>query len=411
MKQHILISIFCISISSYAQIANTPSNLNACDDNYDGILTFDLTVLNFEILGGQSPSDYILSYHESMADAGNNINQINPSAYTVISSMTIYARVTEQSSGNYDTTSFDLVVHPIPNINQPSPYAVCDDDNDGAVTFDLSSKTNEIIGTETDVEVSYYLTQIDAQTRTNALNVSYNSNLSNQIIYARIEKIITSCFVVTTLELVIQDCRDEDSDGVINSDEDVNGNGNLDDDDTDDDGTPDYLDSDDDGDNIDTADELIDQSTTSKFDNTSKTSSSIIIDTDNDTIENYLDDDDDGDGVLTKDEDYNNNGTPLDDDTNNNSIPDYLEKNVALSITGVENINFLLYPNPTKDVLYINTKLGIKIEKIQLYSITGKLLFNNKNNKEVSLRHFPKGIYILNIISDNNNFTKKIIKN
>ncbi|MFN3909367.1 MAG: FKBP-type peptidyl-prolyl cis-trans isomerase [Flavobacterium sp.] len=44
--------------------------------------------------------------------------------------------------------------------------------------------------------------------------------------------------------------RDSDRDGVLNIDEDINGNGNLYDDDTDGDGIPDFLDVDDDGDNV-----------------------------------------------------------------------------------------------------------------------------------------------------------------
>jgi len=48
-------------------------------------------------------------------------------------------------------------------------------------------------------------------------------------------------------------------------------------------------------------------------------------DTDEDLIPNYLDIDDDGDGILTKDEDANEDGDPTNDDTDNDGIPDYLD--------------------------------------------------------------------------------------
>ncbi|WP_299527475.1 FKBP-type peptidyl-prolyl cis-trans isomerase [uncultured Lutibacter sp.] len=49
-------------------------------------------------------------------------------------------------------------------------------------------------------------------------------------------------------------------------------------------------------------------------------------DTDGDLIPNYLDTDDDGDGILTKDEDANGDGDLTNDDTDNDGIPNYLDK-------------------------------------------------------------------------------------
>lgn len=71
---------------------------------------------------------------------------------------------------------------------------------------------------------------------------------------------------------------DADRDGVVNNDEDVDGDGDVLNDDTDEDG-----------------------------------------------IRNYLDIDDDNDGVLTRDEDPNGDGDPTNDDTDGDGIPDYLD--------------------------------------------------------------------------------------
>ncbi len=49
-------------------------------------------------------------------------------------------------------------------------------------------------------------------------------------------------------------------------------------------------------------------------------------DTDGDRVPDYLDPDDDGDGVLTKEEDANGDGDPRNDDTDGDGIPDYLDK-------------------------------------------------------------------------------------
>ena len=107
---------------------------------------------------------------------------------------------------------------------------------------------------------------------------------------------------------------DDDGDGVLTIDEDLDSDGDLTNDDTDGDGIPNYLDNDDDGDGILTINEDLDSDGNLTND-----------DTDGDDIPNYLDNDDDGDSVLTKDEDLNGNGDPRDDDTDEDNIPNYLD--------------------------------------------------------------------------------------
>ncbi|WP_242203227.1 DUF7619 domain-containing protein [Aestuariivivens insulae] len=84
----------------------------------------------------------------------------------------------------------------------------------------------------------------------------------------------------------------------------------------------------------------------------------------------------------------------------------------SLGIGGKELIDsFRIYPNPTNDIIYLSSKNGTIIEKVEVYSISGKLLFQNKEiTNKVDLKCFPKGMYFLNIVSDKGSVTKKIIK-
>ena len=82
---------------------------------------------------------------------------------------------------------------------------------------------------------------------------------------------------------------DLDCDGVLNVDEDLNGNSDYTDDDTDGDGIPNYLDKDDDNDGILTIFEDTDDDGTPNND-----------DTDGDGFKDYLDTDSDNDGVMTR---------------------------------------------------------------------------------------------------------------
>lgn len=122
---------------------------------------------------------------------------------------------------------------------------------------------------------------------------------------------------------------DSDNDGVLDTQEDVNGDGNLANDDTDGDGIADYQDADDDGDTIPTAQERSRGDSNGdgipNYRDADDDGDSIPTieelaygDTDGDTIPNFLDRDDDGDGVDTIFE-----GRA---DSNMDGIPDYLDQ-------------------------------------------------------------------------------------
>ncbi len=66
--------------------------------------------------------------------------------------------------------------------------------------------------------------------------------------------------------------------------------------------------------------------------------------------------------------------------------------------------NFIVYPNPTSGVVYIE---GNKSQdEYIVYSVIGEKILTAKNTNEIDLSHLPKGVYYLKI----GNSTKKIVK-
>lgn len=122
---------------------------------------------------------------------------------------------------------------------------------------------------------------------------------------------------------IITVLTEDDNDGVPTILEYVFVDGKLRD--TDGDGIPDYKDADDDGDNVLTKDE-----------NPDPNGDKIVTDaqdTDGDGIPDYLDNDDDNDGVLTRDEENDTpNQNPKDDITNSVAGPDYLNKDIKITV-------------------------------------------------------------------------------
>ena len=119
--------------------------------------------------------------------------------------------------------------------------------------------------------------------------------------------------------------RSEDFDTIDIATEDVDLDGNPANDDSDADGIFNYLDPDDDGDGVATSVETGDDD----GDSVPSYLEHNAADTDSDGTLNYLDDDDDDDLILTINEDVNGDGTPMNDDQDSDSVPNFLESNIA----------------------------------------------------------------------------------
>ncbi|WP_336070211.1 T9SS type A sorting domain-containing protein [Mesoflavibacter sp. CH_XMU1404-2] len=393
----------CFSIVNFDVIVNLspspvqdPSNLEVCDDDNDSIAVFNLAQNESVITNGEP--GVVVTYHETIMDAQNDINQISDvyNYQNSINPQAIYVRVEKATTGCSVIVDFVLSVVSAPIVNFTGSNEFCTGDSLTLDTnLDSSNYTFEW----------YYDAVIIASETNETLVVNQAGTYTVEV-----TDVNNSCTSTQTVIVNEITCVDTDNDGVVDADEDINGNGNLDDDDTDLDTIPDYLDSDDDGDNVSTSVEISIAAGRSNNSN-----SYVFIDTDNDLIENYLDDDDDGDGVLTINEDYNLNGDPTDDDTNNNGLPDYLDASVALSIDQFNVSEFKIYPNPASTMLNISFNAPNENNyTLTLTDIQGKVVINQlvtlTESYSLDVSNFSKGVYFLKIENENQlNLVKKII--
>ncbi len=389
-----------------------PSDYVICDDDGDGFAEFMLSVKDAEITNGNP--DLTVTYHITEVDALTDVATL-PDLFTNITpfTQTIYARGENAVTGCFAVVPLNLVIQDGPVlIDDISDITLDDTGNDGFEVFNLTVNETQIIGGQdpTDLILTYHTTFDDAVNNNNPIvTPTAYTNLQNpQTIFVRLGNIANSCFATGDFLLILSSAStDSDGDGIPNIDEDLNGNGDLDDDDTDDDDIPNYLDEDDDGDSVDTSIEI--EGIGAGF------APQDFIDTDNDLIENYLDNDDDGDTILTINEDYNDNGSPLDDDLNNNDIPDFLDPDVALSVSGETFVDLEVYPNPTQDVVRVSSPSFTQETNATLYSIQGKRI--GTYTPEVSgqmiridLSTQASGIYFVHIQSGDQQVTKQLIK-
>jgi gliding motility-associated-like protein len=192
-----------------APVANVPSPLEYCDADSDGFGVFTLTDADPQVTGGVG--GLTVTYHETMADAGNNVNaQTGPYNNIVAYMQTIYVRIESATIATDCATivELQLIVKDTPQIADPTALEVCDDTADGFARFDLTIKNPEILDglDAAQYAVSYYLQQADADVPTNAIatpNAYTNTVAFNQTLWVRVDDTANGCYKLTTLELIV----------------------------------------------------------------------------------------------------------------------------------------------------------------------------------------------------------------
>ena len=186
--------------------ALVPADLVVCDDDFDGLTSFDLESQTINVLGSQPEVDFTVTYHLTQADADTNSNNLSsPYTNTTQDTQIIYVRVEENGLIScYETTQFDLIVIPLPSTSVMTSLSICDDDFDGFGDFTLTNMDTEALNGQTDMLVSYHATQADADAGSNALASPYTNTIQDaQTIHIRLENTNTLCFSTMPLGLVV----------------------------------------------------------------------------------------------------------------------------------------------------------------------------------------------------------------
>ena len=89
------------------------------------------------------------------------------------------------------------------------------------------------------------------------------------------------------------------------------------------------------------------------------------------------------------------------------SMYDYCQQGWPTSIEDISALGIVVYPNPTKDIITIETRLDIEVE---VYDMIGNKVISESNVKRLDLSKLSNGIYNMSIIYDGTRYSKKVIK-
>lgn len=200
MKKNILLWFLLFSFALNAQVEY---ELSACSDNQTA--TFNLTIYESDILGGQNPFLFIFSYHLSETDAFNNINEIQDPQQFTADSGDVFIRKTSLDNNSFDISVLFLTVDSNP-IAYPAELEFCDPM--GLPIYSLSEAIPQITNGNPNVNVQFFEMYSDAELGINPTEQAYVPliNPGEQVLYARVREIYTGCFSITTLLLKTQIC-------------------------------------------------------------------------------------------------------------------------------------------------------------------------------------------------------------
>ncbi len=219
----------CLSFGSFNVTVNPLPNvientdLVQCDidDVQDGISIYNLEEAAENLVIGDDPNNYVLTFHLSQEDLDAGINAIeDPTAYVNLTPLqNIYCRVENINTTCYTTSYFYLetIFNPIP---EDAGLIVCDNsegngnDYDGLGLFTLSdadeyvlslivANPNNDITDASQLSIAYYISEEDALLELNQLPNEYISEVPNaQTVYLRVER-GNDCFGINSMLLEV----------------------------------------------------------------------------------------------------------------------------------------------------------------------------------------------------------------
>jgi gliding motility-associated-like protein len=198
-----------INFEIFAQpLANPVEDVAICDALNDISENILLSNFNTQILGSQSASDFEVLYFENATDAELNQNSLQENYQINSTQQDVYARIQHVNNDScYDTLMFQITLSQIPQANTPPILTLCDDATNDQVEFFNSNVQDEFILDDQNADdnnITYHLTQNDADFNLNPLPLVFENSSNPQSIYVRLENNTnTVCYTTTSFETII----------------------------------------------------------------------------------------------------------------------------------------------------------------------------------------------------------------
>ncbi|HUH29579.1 choice-of-anchor L domain-containing protein [Gelidibacter sp.] len=183
---------------------HTPKDIVICDDDQDGFTIINLSTTINDLVADKNNRTF--SFHNSLEHAEHKTEAITNISSFKTNTQTVFARVENHSTGCHSVEPINIIVNTLPVFTAISDYIYCENSSDGFGEFIFKNKDSEILNGQNGKVTSYYLNQVDAENRTNAINkAKVYKNVSNpQRIFVRVENTSDiSCYGTSSFNIEV----------------------------------------------------------------------------------------------------------------------------------------------------------------------------------------------------------------
>jgi uncharacterized repeat protein (TIGR01451 family) len=208
MKKLLLLLLVLFS-TTFININAQVSPVALCDTDLNQVETFNLEALIPQILNGQDPQNFNVTFYGSGVDAENDINPIaNPTSFTTsIGSHVVFARVYDLQNNTFEIHSFIITVYYPPFIDVPDLEACF---NQGVAYFDLGSVAETIwvqnSATPNTLSVNFYYSMSDAMNNVNPLPYNFATQDNSTVLYINATNLEAGCNNISSITLHAINC-------------------------------------------------------------------------------------------------------------------------------------------------------------------------------------------------------------
>lgn len=171
-----------------------------CDYDGDGVETVYLDNYISEINGGEDT--IIVTFHETSYNAYNYVDPLTSEQILTTDPLTVYARKEDLITNQVEVVVISFTLIPEPEL-QEDTLQFCDNNADGVELFDLTAANVIVEGQETEITLTYYTSQEDADAAENAIDDPTYYESGNDVIYVRGD--VGDCYATTTITLILID--------------------------------------------------------------------------------------------------------------------------------------------------------------------------------------------------------------
>lgn len=185
-------------------LINPAPSLENCDTDYDGQISWDLTLVETEVLSIRQ-DNIDIEYYRLLSDLETSSNPIlDPTNYINQDlEETVYIKIINTISNCYSFVPIPLRVNLPPLIEDFGSYEICGNDTSTVNLQEVSDLA--FLGNTNEVTISYFNTLDDANNNTNSLPLLYPYQNVNEALYIRLTANTTGCFFVYPFQLIINE--------------------------------------------------------------------------------------------------------------------------------------------------------------------------------------------------------------